>query len=107
MAQYTINNIAHDIDFECNDDAVRRTIQNAKNLLMLRIGELPYDRLRGFDTELFDLPITELNGERLMREIDRLLEWEPDATAVSADARLDDDGQIIVTCVIEVDIDSE
>ena len=42
-----------------------------------------------------------------MREIDRLLEWEPDATAVSADARLDDDGQIIITCVIEVDIDSE
>ena len=107
MAIYTIDNIASEIDFECNDDPVKRTIQNAKNLLMLRFGELPYGRLRGFDNAMYEMPMTELNGEPLMREIDRLLEWEPDAVAVDAQATLRSDGQVIISCDIEIDFDEE
>ena len=49
MAQYIITNIPEQIDFEIDNDDVGRTLQNAKNLLMTRMGEVPYDRLRGFD----------------------------------------------------------
>lgn len=107
MAIYTINNIASDIDFECGGDPVKRTVQNAKNLLMLRFGELPYNRLCGFDNELYDLPLPQLNDETLMREIDRIMAWEPDAVAVDANATLNDEGQVIITCDIDVKIDEE
>ena len=45
MAQYQITNRPAPIDFECNSDIILRTIQNAKNLLMCRMGEVPYDQM--------------------------------------------------------------
>lgn len=38
MAQYIITNEPEEVDFECDNDAVARTLQNAKNLLMTRIA---------------------------------------------------------------------
>lgn len=105
MAQYTIDNVyGSPIDFECNSDDLKRTLQNAKNLLMIRMGEVPYDRYMGFDHDLFDLPLNELN-ERLMTEIDRLMLYEPDVVAVSAKASILNNNQVLITVVIETEIE--
>ena len=100
VARYEITNEPAQIDFE-EKEYVRRTVQNAKNLLMTRMGEVPYDRLRGFDHSLFDLPMTEFRA-RLMPEIDRVLLWEPDAEAVSAEANRREDGGTLIKVIIEV-----
>ena len=84
--RYAIDNQSAPIDFAIgSDDIVARTLQNAKNLLMTHMGEIPYDRLRGFDAGLFDLPLPRLN-EQLLPELDRVMLWEPDVTVISATA---------------------
>ena len=77
MAQYEITNLPEPIDFECSNSPLQRTLQNAKNLLMTRRGEVPFDRQRGLDPALYDLPIAEAKM-RLMPELDRVMLWEPD-----------------------------
>lgn len=101
MAQYIITNIPEQIDFEIDNDDVGRTLQNAKNLLMTRMGEVPYDRLRGFDQALFHLPMNDMRAA-LLPEIDRVMLWEPDVTAISATAQPNDAGEIIIRVVVEV-----
>jgi len=100
MAQYEINNLPAPIDFECGNELIRRTLQNAKNLLMCRRGEVPYDRQRGFDPALFDLPLEEMNL-RLLRELDRVMLWEPDVEVVSASAQRTEEG-VVIRCVVEI-----
>lgn len=100
MGRYTINNIPSPIDFE-NREQKNRTLQNCKNLIMCRMGEVPYDRLRGLNPALFDLGIDEMN-ENLMPEIDRVLGWEPGATAVSAWAEADANGETVITVILDV-----
>ena len=102
MAQYEITNIPGDIEFECGNDAtdIRRTLQNAKNLLMCRMGEIPFDRQRGLNPALLDLPINEMQSS-LLPELDRVMLWEPDVEVVSATAALED-GETVIRCVIEV-----
>lgn len=100
MAQYEITNIPGSIDFECNHELLKRTIQNAKNLLMCRKGEVPFDRQRGFDPALFDLPLEEMQS-RLLPELDRVMLWEINVEVVSAEATLED-GETMIRCVIEV-----
>ncbi len=101
MAQYEITNRPVPIGFENSDDPVQRTIQNAKNLLMCRMGEVPYDRYRGFDAALYDVPIPELR-EVLVEEIDRVMLWEPDVEVVDADCNMDENGDILIRAVIEI-----
>ncbi|MDD3881884.1 MAG: hypothetical protein PHI27_06495 [Eubacteriales bacterium] len=103
MAQYTIDNRDAPIDFEI-DGIIPRTIQNAKNLLMCHKGEVPYDRLRGFDPTLYDLPMQELS-EALLPELDRVMMWEPDAEVVSAECSLDANGEVYIRAVIEINIE--
>ena len=98
--EYEIDNLPNGIDFECNKSPVRRIVQNAKNLLTLRQGEIPFDRQRGFDWRLYDLPIQELRS-RLAREIDRVLLWEPKAELVSCRADIEG-GVTVIRCVIDV-----
>lgn len=105
MAQYEINNLPVPIDFECNDRLLKRTLQNAKNLLMCRKGEVPYDRQRGFDHALFDLPLNELRN-CLMMELDRVMLWEPDVEVVRAEALLMDNGAVLIRCVIETGLEA-
>ena len=52
MAQYIIDNQPAEIGFEIRNDNRSRILQNCKNLLMTRMGEVPYDRYRGFDPAL-------------------------------------------------------
>ena len=51
MALYEITSEPAELDFECTTagDIRQRTLRNAKNLLMLRMGEVPYDRQRGLN----------------------------------------------------------
>lgn len=103
MAMYTIDTRQSPINFESNNDILQRTLQNVKNLLMCRMGEVPYDRKRGINPALFDMPINKVN-EQLMPEIDRVLGWEPDAEAVSAVATQDENGDTVITVVVEVNL---
>ncbi len=105
MARYMIDNIAQRIDFE-ETDPTKRTIQNAKNLLMCRTGEVPFDRTRGFDAGIIGLPLEELTT-MLLPELDRLLEWEPDAEIVSAKASLTQDGTVYIQAIIDVAEDED
>lgn len=100
MALYQIDNIPAPINFQ-EKDPVLRTLQNAKNLLMCQMGEVPYDRLRGFDPSLYDLPIKEIR-DRLPRELDRVMRWEPDVYVVESEATLMEDGSIYIKAVLNV-----
>ena len=102
MAQYQIDNIAGPINYQ-ESDIILRTLQNAKNLLMLRKGEVPYDRYRGFDPALFDLPMNKLRYE-LLPELDRVMMWEPDVEVVRAKATLLEDGSVYIKVILEVGI---
>lgn len=97
--RYTIDNRPGRIDFGATGMA--RTVQNAKNLLLCRMGEVPFDRGRGFDPKKYHRNL-ELFQAGLMEEIDRVLLWEPDAEAVSADASIDESGEIYIRVEIEV-----
>lgn len=99
MAQYEISNIPGAIDFETKDHTTR-TLQNAKNLLMCRLGEIPFDRLRGFDEAMIDMPMEELRAG-LMQELDRVMLWEPEVEVVSATATIEN-GQTVIRCVLEL-----
>lgn len=100
MAKYQIDNVPYPIDFQ-GSDMQQRTLQNAKNLLMCQVGEVPYDRSRGFNSALYDLPISELRQE-LMPELDRLMQYEPDVEVLSAEANLTEKGKVYIRAVIEL-----
>lgn len=101
MAQYEITSEIIPIDFENLDDFTERTLQNCKNLLMTRKGEIPFDRQRGLDPAIFDLPFHEMQAA-LMPELDRVLLWEPDAELVNAEAYMDRDGETRIRMVVEI-----
>jgi len=103
MAMYEITSEPSELDIECTqaNDMVQRTIRNAKNLITLRMGEIPYDRQRGLNPAVFDLPYDEAEAA-IVQELDRCLLWEPDAEVVEGWIELRDEGEAIVHCVIEV-----
>lgn len=101
MARYTIDTRPGPIDFECNGDAVMRVLQNCKNLLMCRMGEVPHDRRRGLNQAILDLPIPEAN-EVILPEVDRVFKWEPKAEAVSAKVSRDENGNSVATVVLDI-----
>ena len=101
MGRYVIDNLPGTIDLQ-EEDWVKRTVQNCKNLLMCRMGEVPCDRLRGLNPGIFDLGIDEINA-LLVMELDRVMGWEPEAEVVSASAKLLEGNQVYIQCVIEID----
>ena len=104
MAKYIITNQPEPINFEIGDDIIARTVQNAKNLLMTRMGEVPYDRLRGFDHALYHLPIDKMRTA-LLPELDRVMMWEPDAEVVEATANMMENGEILISATIQIEIE--
>ena len=100
MARYEIDNVAAPIDFQ-NTDSTKRVLQNAKNLLMCHMGEVPFDRLRGLDARLYDLPLRELNLE-LAPALDALMAYEPSVSVVSAEARLLPNSHPIIRVTLDV-----
>lgn len=100
MAVYTLDNRPAAINWEAKGETAR-TLQNCKNLLMLRMGEVPYDRLRGLDPAIFDAPVSDLRG-RLRREAELALGWEPDARVIAARARVEG---LNAPLIIEIDVE--
>ena len=100
MAQYQIDNIPSPINFQ-QDDLILRTLQNAKNLLMCRMWEVPYERFCGLDPSIFDLPIDQMRTE-LLPELDRVMIYEPDVQVVDAEATLLEDGSTYIKVIVEV-----
>lgn len=103
MAIYYIDNQPQPIEFEIGNDIIARTLQNAKNLLMTQMGEVPYDRYRGFDPALYHMPMDDMR-KALMPELDRVMAYEPDVEVVSASVTRNKDGEIVITVEIEVGI---
>lgn len=103
MAIYTISNRPAAIQWETRD-WVTRTLQNARNLIMLRLGEVPYDRLRGLDPEIYDRPLSDMLPG-LRQEVERALAWEVDARVTGARAfRAGEDAG--APLIIEIDIET-
>lgn len=101
MARYEITNLPQPVEFECGNNEVVRTLQNAKNLLMCHMGEVPYDRYRGFNAALYDLPLPQLQA-MLVRELDRVMMWEPDVEVVSATCHMNEEHRVEIRCVVEI-----
>ena len=101
MARYEITNEQKPIEFEGLGE-VKRIVQNCKNLLMTRLGEVPFDRLRGFKWALFDLRAEEFRT-RLLPEVDRVLLWEPRAEAVDAEFWLNAKMETVIRVIVEVE----
>lgn len=102
MALYQIDNIPSPINWE-EKDIIQRTLQNAKNLLMCQMWEVPYNRFRGMDPSIFDLPIKQLNME-LIPELDRVMMLEPDVSVQDAEATLLQDGRTYIKVILDVRI---
>ena len=92
------------VQFECST-AQGRILQNAKNLLMTRMGDVPYDRLRGLDAGVYDKPIPFVKSH-IMQEISRVLAWEPDVRLISVDIRQEVEGTVFL-CEVEVEEEPE
>jgi hypothetical protein len=103
MALYTIDNRQENITFETGG-LTERTLQNAKNLLMTHMGEVPYDRYRGFDSAYYDLPMPQLEDE-LLEELDRVMMWEPDVKVQSVKCSLDDEGNVIIRATLDINVE--
>lgn len=101
MAKYIITNQPGEIQFECDSDTLR-ILQNAKNLLLTKRGEVPYDRNRGFDNRLYTLPVKQFS-EELLPELDRVMLWEPGVNVADAGFAQGEDGGIALTVTLEVD----
>ena len=99
--RYVIDNRRVPVEFEGGSDFVSRTLRNAKNLLMTRMGEIPYDRLRGVDPKIYDLPLPKMR-EELLPEIDRVMLWEPDAKVISVEAQRQENGEVLIYATIEI-----
>ena len=78
MAKLLIDTTQAPIQWE-PQTAMERIAQNAKNLLMLRMGEVPYDRLRGLTPDVYDKPLKYVEAN-IQGEMERVLAWEPDVT---------------------------
>jgi len=104
MARYIIDNQPQEVNFEIGGEIIPRTVQNAKNLLMIQMGEVPYDRFRGFDPAVYHLPIDKLRMA-LLPELDRVMLWEPDAEVVEATAEVNKDGEIVITATLDIGIE--
>ena len=104
MAAFVINNRQAPIDFEIKESVIQRVVQNAKNLLMTQMGEVPYDRYRGMNPALYDLPIKEMR-EALLPEMDRVMLWEPDVEVADAECSMDENGEILIVVTLEIDIE--
>lgn len=102
MARFIISNIPGELPY-CGSDRQTRVLQNAKNLIMCRMGEVPYDRMRGLAPEVMDMPLEELNG-KLLQEIDRVMGWEPRVRAAAAWAEPDENGETVIYAAVETDV---
>ena len=102
MPKYRIDNRPTPVAFE-GGGLIDKTLQRAKNLLMTQMGEVPYDRYRGFNPALYELPVQQLE-EAILPELDRVMLWEPDVAVESAKCFLDEESRVVIEAIIDIDI---
>ena len=102
--RYIVDNIPAPI-MTGNKNRTERILQNCKNLIMTMRGEVPFDRLRGLETELHSMSMAKLR-EKLTRSLDTTLMYEPYAELVSAKCSLQEDGELYIEMVIEIEEDA-
>lgn len=98
--RYTIDNQPAQVDWEAKGNE-RRILQNAKNLLMTHMGEVPYDRYRGLDPAIYDKPLSIAQGE-VAQELDRIMAWEPGVDVVEVRAYLDTKRGFVIEADVEL-----
>lgn len=101
MAKYTIDNRSGAINWEVGAGN-ERILQNARNLLCAKLGEVPYDRLRGLNTAVFHKGMETANV-LAVQDVDRLMEWEPEIAQVDEVRAFLSDGQIIIEADVTID----
>lgn len=101
MAQYVITNERTGVDWECETGTVQRILQNCRNLLITKMGEIPYDRYRGIDMRIIDKPLTEVR-DMIEAECDRLMLYEKRAKVISASAYVRDHHDLVVRVIIDI-----
>lgn len=106
MALYKITNDATGIEFETERESLARVLQNAHNLLMTSMGEVPFDRKRGLNTAIYDLPVTDAKAA-LLPELDRVMLWEPRANVQEADIEIRDDGTMRIICILNINSEED
>ena len=97
---YIVTNEQESIQFSPENE-IERVLQNVKNLLRCKMGEVPFDRGRGYDPTIMDVPRTEVDGP-MLREIDRVLQWEPRAKMVTAETEALEDGETLIRVTLEI-----
>lgn len=95
---YTINNLPARIDWEVQGP-LKRTLQNAKNLLLTERGEVPYARYLGVNQGIYEQNVKLLAGT-IAEEMRITLMAEPDVTVKAV--RLDSSAGYLK---IEVDVE--
>lgn len=108
MAFYEITTEEAPLDFEVTmeSDMLERTLRNAKNLMMCRKGEVPYDRHRGLDPAIFDMPFGEADAV-IVPELDRCLLYEPDVEVEDGWIETNENGESVVHCIVEINLDED
>lgn len=101
---YTIDNRPRAIDWSLRGETVERKLQNARNLIRLQIGEVPYDRLRGIDMQLYHMTQDDMQ-EELLPELDRALLWEPFVEVSEATVEIGENGESIIEATVEIDLE--
>ena len=104
MPKYMIDNQPALIDWNARGGD-RRLVQNAKNLLMTHMGEVPYDRHRGISPTIYDRTLDQVQGD-IAQELEILLMWEPGVVIRSVRALMDGRG-LVVEAEIETGADDE
>ena len=98
---YTISNQSgQTIDVETREYAAR-TLQNARNLLCMQMGECPFDRKSGIDAGLLHMPASEVR-RLVFEEVQRALRWEPDVVLQDARAVFTDEGTAYIEAMVSV-----
>lgn len=100
MVLYIVTNEQEPINFRPESE-IERVLQNVKNLLRCKMGEVPFDRGRGYDPTIMDVPRTEVDGP-MLREIDRVLQWEPRVRMVRTETEALEDGETLIRVTLDV-----
>lgn len=104
MGRFMIGTRPAPINWECKTQQ-ERILQNAKNLLMTRMCEVPFDRLRGLNPGVYDKPIDYVR-DHIPMEMRRLLAWEPNVELVGVEVTSGAEGtDFLVTIEVPDDLE--
>lgn len=98
---FTINNLPEPINIDTRE-FISRTIQNAKNLLRLWKGEVPYDRMRGLDPALKHMSFSKIQS-CIFAEVTRVMNWEPDVRVMAVRTRIVGEGELYIEADILIE----